>query len=128
MDSSIISINVDLQGHLYVGTNKGLYKSTGFITSIENKPEAPSSFSLAQNYPNPFNPTTVIRYQLSMNSLATLKIYDVLGRLVKTLIEERQTAGNHSVTFSASNLSSGVYFYRLAAGHFSETKKMIFTK
>jgi hypothetical protein len=70
----------------------------------------------------------VINYQLSVNSEVTLKIYDVLGRLVNTLIEERQTAGARSVAFNASNLSSGIYFYRLAAGSYVETKKMILIK
>jgi hypothetical protein len=87
-----------------------------------------SSFELAQNFPNPFNPTTVINYQLLANTLVTLKIYDVLGRLVKTLVEERQTAGPHSVTFNASTLSSGVYLYRLTAGSFVNTKKLILIK
>jgi Secretion system C-terminal sorting domain len=126
-DSSIMSLNVDQQGLLYVGTNKGLFRSTG-ITYIDEKNSVPSSFSLFQNYPNPFNPTTVINYQLSVNSEVTLKVYDVLGRLVNTLIEERQTVGVHSVTFNASSLSSGVYFYRLIAGSSVESKKMILIK
>ena len=127
-ESSIMSLNVDQQGHLYAGTSKGLFKSTGIVTRIDEKSGVPSSFTLFQNYPNPFNPTTVINYQLSVNSDVTLKVYDILGRLVNTLIEERQTAGAHSVTFNASSLSSGVYFYRLAAGSYVETKKMILIK
>lgn len=127
-ESSIMSLNVDQQGHLYAGTNKGLFRSTGNVTRIDEKSRVPSSFSLFQNFPNPFNPATVINYQLSANTLVTLKVYDVLGRLVKTLIEERQTAGIHSVTFNASSLSSGVYFYRLVAGSYVEAKKMILIK
>ncbi len=127
-DSSIISLNVDQQGHLYAGTSQGLYKSTGILTGVGKKTEVPSSFSLFQNYPNPFNPSTVISYQLSVNSPITLKVYDVLGRLVKTLIDERQTAGLHSVTFNASGWSSGVYFYRLTAGNFVNTKKLMLVK
>ena len=94
------------------------------------KPEAvvATAFNLAQNFPNPFNPSTVISYQLPANTLVTLQVYDVLGRLVRTLIEEHQPAGNHSVTFSAINLSSGVYFYRLTAGSFIATKKLMLTK
>ena len=86
------------------------------------------SFALAQNYPNPFNPTTVISYQLPANNLVTLKVYDILGRLVSTLVSDRQTAGAHSVTFNATNLSSGVYFYRLQAGTSIETKKLLLLK
>jgi hypothetical protein len=127
-DSSIIALNVDQQGHLYAGTSQGLYKSTGILTGVGKKTEVPSSFFLFQNYPNPFNPSTVISYQLSVNSVVTLKVYDVLGRLVKTLIDERQTAGLHSITFNASSLSSGVYFYRLAAGSYVGTNKMILMK
>ncbi|MGA9406810.1 MAG: T9SS type A sorting domain-containing protein [Bacteroidota bacterium] len=127
-DSTIISVNVDQQGHFYAGTENGLFMSTGTPTRVDGKNEAPSSFSLFQNYPNPFNPATVIRYQLSVNSLVTLKVYDVLGRVVKTLIEERQAPGTHSITFDASSLSSGVYLYRLAAGNFVDAKKMILLK
>ena len=88
----------------------------------------PNSFGLGQNYPNPFNPTTFITYQLPANTFVTLKVYDELGRLVKTLVEDRQTAGTHSVAFNASNLSSGVYFYRLTAGNYVETKKLMLLK
>ena len=127
-DFSILSLNVDNQGDLYAGTSQGLFKSAGTVTRIVDKNEVPSSFSLLQNYPNPFNPTTIISYQLSVNSVATLKVYDVLGRLVKTLIDDRQTAGTHSVTFNASGLSSGVYFYKLVAGNYVRTRKMLFMK
>ena len=85
-------------------------------------------FNLAQNFPNPFNPTTVIGYQLPTNALVTLKVYDELGRIVKTLVNDRQTAGAHSVTFNASSLSSGVYFYRLMAGSFVQTRKLMLIK
>ncbi|MGA7159905.1 MAG: T9SS type A sorting domain-containing protein [Bacteroidota bacterium] len=127
-DSSIISINADQQGHLYAGTENGLFKSTGIVTRVDEMNEVPSSFSLFQNYPNPFNPTTMIRYQLSVNGEVTLKIYDVLGRLVKTLQEGRQTSGEHSVIFDARSLSSGTYFYRLTAGKFAATKKLMLIK
>jgi len=88
----------------------------------------PKEFYLGQNYPNPFNPSTVISYQLPANTRVTLKVYDELGRVVRTLVNERQTAGSHSVTFDASNLSSGAYFYRLSAGSFVQTKKLILLK
>ncbi len=88
----------------------------------------PTDYSLSQNYPNPFNPTTVIEFRVPSSGFVSLKIYDVLGRNVATLVNERQNAGDHSVTFNASNLPSGVYFYRLTAGDFSKTKKMILAK
>jgi len=87
-----------------------------------------SFFEVSQNFPNPFNPSTIISYQLPTNTLVTLKVYDELGQLVQTLVEDRETAGAHSVTFNAGNLSSGVYFYRLTAGSFVDTKKLMLLK
>lgn len=99
------------------------------LTGTNNRTDnVPTAFVLSQNYPNPFNPATMINYQLPMNSHVTLKIYDVLGREVKTLVNERQSAGTHSVRFDGSGLSSGVYFYRLTAGHYSITRKLVLMK
>lgn len=98
------------------------------ISGVEKEEKQVSSFRLLQNYPNPFNPSTVLSYKLPISSLVTIKVYDVLGREVQTLVDERQNAGNHSVTFSASNLPSGVYFYRLQAGNYSATKKLLLLK
>ncbi len=88
----------------------------------------PSSFQLEQNFPNPFNPTTTIRYQLPKVSLVTLRVYDVLGREVATLVNEKQNPGYHEATFNASKLSSGVYFYRITAGTFTASKKLVLVK
>ena len=88
----------------------------------------PRSFQLEQNYPNPFNPSTTISYQLSEVSIVKLNVYDILGRQVATLVNGRQNAGNYNVTFNASNLSTGVYFYRLQAGTYSNTKKLMLIK
>ncbi|MDZ7343352.1 MAG: T9SS type A sorting domain-containing protein, partial [candidate division KSB1 bacterium] len=85
----------------------------------------PTEFSLSQNYPNPFNPSTVISFQLPVSRHVTLKVFDVTGREVATLVEGRRNAGRHSVTLRSNNLPSGVYFYRLVAGDFHETKKMM---
>ena len=90
--------------------------------------DVPKSYSLSQNYPNPFNPTTVISYELPMNSQVTLKVYDVLGREVRTLVNAREDAGRHSVYFNASDLPSGVYFYRLEAGTYHNTIKLVLLK
>ncbi len=86
------------------------------------------TYQLFQNYPNPFNPTTVINYQIPMNSFVTLKVYDVIGREVKSLVNELQSAGSHVVTFDASSLSSGVYFCRLVVGRNTDQKKMLLIK
>jgi hypothetical protein len=85
-------------------------------------------FGLDQNYPNPFNPTTVISYQLAVNSQVALKVYDVLGREIETLVNERQHAGHYAVNLDAGDLSSGVYYYRLQAAKVVETKKMMLMK
>ncbi len=98
------------------------------VTAIKEINSTPKSFALYQNYPNPFNPTTAITYQLSANSHVTLKVYDILGREVATLVNQKEIAGSHSVTFDGSRLASGVYFYRLVAGSYTATKKLILIK
>ena len=85
----------------------------------------PTSFKLSQNFPNPFNPTTKIKYSVSEISFVTLKVYDVLGKEVATLINEEKLAGSYEINFDASSLSSGIYFYKLQAGSFTKTNKMI---
>jgi hypothetical protein len=86
------------------------------------------TYSLAQNYPNPFNPSTTIEYSLERDGNVEIEILDILGRRVTTLVNENQQRGIHSVTFNASNLSSGIYFYKIKSGKFVETKKMLFLK
>ncbi len=99
------------------------------ITSVTSaKKEIPNSYSLSQNYPNPFNPSTKISYQLPVNNFVTLKVYDIIGREVATLINEQKNAGLYEVTFDASRLSSGMYFYRLTAGSFVNTRKLMLIK
>jgi len=96
------------------------------MTAVESLPnEMPGEFVLEQNYPNPFNPATTIEYGLPSASRVELRLYDILGREVATLVNEVQTAGYHSVRFDASGLASGVYFYRLRAGEFTQTKRML---
>ncbi len=88
----------------------------------------PTSFQLDQNFPNPFNPTTTIRYSVPSASKVSLKVFDLLGRQVQTLVDETQMPGQYTVTLDARTLSSGVYFYRLNAGSFSQTKKLVLMK
>jgi len=88
----------------------------------------PDTYNLAQNYPNPFNPSTTISWQSPIGSHQTLKIYDVLGNEVATLVNEYREAGRYEVTFDATQLASGIYLYKLQAGSFIETKKMILLK
>jgi hypothetical protein len=99
----------------------------GLLTDVasEVSQSVPTSFELFQNYPNPFNPSTMISWQSPVSSPQKLKIFDVLGNEVATLVNEYKPAGNYEITFDASKLSSGVYFYQLQAGNYVETKKMI---
>jgi subtilisin family serine protease len=90
--------------------------------------EMPTEYYLSQNYPNPFNPSTIIRYALPKNSFVTLKIFDVLGKEIATLVNEEKAAGFYDVEFNASHLSSGIYFYRLIAPGVNETRKMLIAK
>ncbi len=88
----------------------------------------PHSIALFDNYPNPFNPATTIAFSLPSEQIVTLTVYDMLGREVRTLVNEKRSAGNHTVSFSASDLSSGMYFYSLRSGNFTETKRMMVLK
>jgi hypothetical protein len=102
-----------------------VYASTG-ATGVEEiqTGDVPKSFALEQNYPNPFNPSTVIKFQVRTLKFVTLKVYDVLGREVRTLVNEEMKAGGYEATFEANGLASGAYFYKLQAGGFVETKRM----
>jgi photosystem II stability/assembly factor-like uncharacterized protein len=88
----------------------------------------PDKYSLSQNYPNPFNPTTKIKYDIPKNSYVTLKIYNILGREIKTLVNEQKAPGTYIVDFDASNLPSGTYFFKITSESFSDTKRMILLK
>lgn len=115
----------------YVYTQLAVIKGTtkAAATGIQNeKGSIPMEMRLDQNYPNPFNPTTAISYQLAVNSYVTLKIYDVLGKEVATLVSGRLEAGSYQTTFDASHLSSGVYLYQLRAGEYVQTRKMALMK
>jgi hypothetical protein len=96
------------------------------VTGVERQQqEHPSHFALEQNYPNPFNPTTKIQFTIANRQLTIVTVYDVLGREVATLVNEVKDPGTHAVQFDGSNLASGVYFYRLSAGNFVQTRKLL---
>ncbi|WP_409029181.1 T9SS type A sorting domain-containing protein [Gracilimonas sediminicola] len=100
-----------------------------FITSAELMAQIPEDFKLHQNYPNPFNPSTIIRYGVPQSSEVRLEVFDMLGRKVATLVNgERQRAGWHQVNFDASRLASGMYLYRIVAGKYVQTRKMMLIK
>lgn len=108
----------------YIITSK--YSQTTGISNVSG--EVPDNFSLSQNYPNPFNPETKIRFQIAKPEFVTLKIYNSLGKEVRTLLDGFRIPGTYEVNFSALELSGGVYFYRMSAGNFEETKKMTLIK
>lgn len=93
------------------------------ITNVESIHSLPKEYILHQNYPNPFNPSTTIRFSLPKREHVTLKVFDVLGREVATLVNEELNAGEHLVQFASHELASGIYFYKLTAGKFSQTRK-----
>ena len=130
LPSNIVqTIAIDDNGNKWVGTYfKGLaiYNEDGLVSVDESKKEiVPNNLILYQNYPNPFNPTTTINYSIPKTSNVELKVFDILGRKVVELVNEEKPAGNYTVKFNASKLSSGIYFYQLKTNGFVQTQKMI---
>ncbi len=119
--SNIITVNIGTSKI----ANQNSAAANGMNTAVEDLPKL---YAMKQNFPNPFNPSTVIHYELPQNSLVTLKVYDVLGNLVNTLVNQYQTKGRYDINFNADNLASGIYFYRLQSGSFISTKKMLLLK
>ena len=134
-DSTMSVFAVDLDGDgdndlavANVGSDDiSIFINLSNTTDVDNSPETylPGSFGIFQNYPNPFNAMTVIRYSLPEPSDVAIEIYDLLGRKVETLVEGRQPAGYHQIVWDAEDKSTGMYFYRIQAGEYSETKKMV---
>lgn len=126
----VMSLSSDNSGHLYAGTwYGGVFKSNQTTTSIqESRMYKSYTFDLLHNYPNPFNPITTIEYSLFHTGDVSLIIYNLLGEEVARLVSEVQQKGNNKVIWDASNVSSGIYFYRLQAGNFVQTRKMILLK
>ncbi|MBV6399116.1 T9SS type A sorting domain-containing protein [Ignavibacteria bacterium CHB1] len=135
LSSDPLSIAIDSNNNKWIGCNNGLFVfNEGGIINIDDKNfTIPDKFILHQNFPNPFNPTTIIKYELKFNATIKLKVYDLDGKLVKTLVNRKQTPGSYSVEFEGNNFSSGVYLYVLniedASGQrFRKTKRMLLLK
>lgn len=124
VDSLVIHSNSKINKNYY------LYSSgIALTTGVKRKSNTtPSHYYLKRNYPNPFNPTTTISYSIPKTGLVTIRVYDVLGREITTLVNKNESAGNYSVNFNAIGLSSGIYFYRLKVGGYAQTRKMILLK
>jgi phosphatidylserine/phosphatidylglycerophosphate/cardiolipin synthase-like enzyme len=132
-NENTLIINSSRIANLYLQEFKARYLESGgtdnIVVGVQGlKGEIPSTFGLSQNYPNPFNPRTTIEVYLPVSGAATLKIYDVLGREVAALLDEKKPAGAYSVSWIPGHLPSGVYFYRLQAGSFVETRKMLLVR
>jgi hypothetical protein len=123
------SVTWTSNGTTYLRKYNVLVDFQNIITNVvQTENMVPNKFELHQNYPNPFNPTTTIRFSLKTKSFVSLKVYDILGRQVTTLVNEEMSAGNFSRIWNAANISSGIYFYRLQAGSFMDTKKLVLLK
>ena len=123
LDSRCLALSNN--GILYTGTvGIGLFKTSHPITAVENEYMLPNEYGLSQNYPNPFNPRTIIRYQIPADSFVKLRVYDILGNEIATLVNEEKSAGFYEIEFTRPGLASGIYIYRINSGNFSQTKKM----
>jgi hypothetical protein len=115
-----------------LGPNAGISYEGGSLAvpvSIEDQsPEIPTVFALYQNYPNPFNPSTTIRYDIPKQTQVTVKIYDVMGRLVEELVNDQHAPGAYMATWNAQGYASGIYYYRINAGDFVSVRKLILMK
>ncbi len=123
------SLQIDSKNNIWIGYTNGYiaYYNQNVIIGINIEPE-PLKFSLKQNYPNPFNPSTTISYSIQKEERVLLKVYDILGNEVAILVNEEKPAGNYRIQFKTASLASGIYFYKIRAGSFVQTKKMILLK
>jgi hypothetical protein len=114
--------------HVHTLLEDSVHYMGGLVAKTTGLDQLPREYKLYTSYPNPFNPATTIKYDLATDSHVSLKLYDVLGREVMTLVDGDETAGRYQVTLNASELSSGVYFYRLTAGDFTDTRRLVLLK
>ena len=129
-NSNVSALATNSTGHIFAGTSgAGVFRSLASTTKVEEVASArPSSFVLEQNYPNPFNPSTTIEFALEKRSPVKLKVFDITGREVARLVDDILTPGSYKVVFNATGLPSGIYFYRIKAGKYTHTKKLMLLK
>lgn len=125
---NITDIEQDSSNTFFFGTSSGGLYEVDIITDVRTHPTKKYDFYLSQNYPNPFNPTTTIEYSVPFPNIVQLKLYNMLGQQIKIILNEYKQAGYYKINFDASNLSSGIYFYKLTVGERSKTKKMLVVK
>jgi hypothetical protein len=128
-DISIFSLAIAPSGLIFAGTDRGVFRSTRTSTSVQQMDEEiPIAFSLEQSYPNPFNPITTIAFSLPHANHVILRLYSGRGEEIKTLVSEILSAGRHRIEWDATGFASGIYFYSIQVGEFSDTKKLILLK
>jgi len=126
-DQTILSLAMSPDGTIYAGTDAGVYM-TSSVTSVEDIPQLPEKYSLSQNYPNPFNPGTTINFSIMEEGMITLRVFDLTGREVATLVNDQLAPGAYARYWDASALASGIYHYRMTAGGTSQTRTMVLVK
>ena len=130
INNSIYNLTIS-DTNLYASTGNGVWRRSllEIATGVKGgQNDMPQKYLLLQNYPNPFNPITIIKYSVSKTSFVTIKVYDILGREIKTLVNSEKLWGDYEIKFDGSNLTSGIYIYRMHAGNFVETKKLLLLK
>ena len=127
-DYSFTDKTVDAGSYTYRLMQKDFDGTFAYSQEVEVDIDLPLDYSLDQNYPNPFNPTTTIRYAIPEDNFVSIKLYDVLGNEVITLVNEQKQAGRYEMLFNASNIASGVYYYQINSGSFTQTRKLMLMK
>ncbi len=125
---SFTDSKVDAGNYSYRLMQKDFYGTFAYSQEVEVEVSLPLEYSLEQNYPNPFNPTTTIRYAIPQDNYVSIKLYDVLGNEVMTLVNEQKQAGRYEMLFNASGIASGVYYYQITSGSFTQTRKLVLMK
>lgn len=127
---TLYDVSISPSGYAWISSTQSVIYTDAPLVSVRDGEYSPSAFELVQNYPNPFNPSTTIKFNLNVSGFVSLKVFDVLGREVETLINKELEAGTHSIEFSTRNssITSGIYFYRLKTADKSETRKMMLLK
>lgn len=127
--TNVLSLGIDSDGFLYAGTKgRSIFKTVNPTTNVEVIKFEPTTFYLEQNFPNPFNPSTKIKYSIPQTTKVKIKVFDILGNEIETLINEEKSVGTYELTWNAESLPCGVYFYQLRAGAYTAVKKMILIK
>lgn len=128
VNSNISQNFIGLSSNSSIVVGSGFFYGVNYILSVETEEGLPTEYRLYQNFPNPFNPSTTIKFSIPEPNQVILKIYDIVGSEVTTLLNQQMETGNYSITFNSPQLASGIYFYRMISGNFITVKKMMMLK